>query len=205
VTGTRRRLGIFGGTFDPVHIAHLAIAEWAREDLRLDEVVFIPNRIPPHKTTFTVTSPECRLEMLQLAIAGNPYFSISTIEVNRDGPSYTVDTLRSLRQAPEYANADLFLIIGADNLIEFDQWRSADEIQKLCVLAVYPRYGIQIDKERSIYSERAILLKAPLLELASAEIRRRLTAGHSIRYLVPEPVFEYIERSSIINRNNTND
>ncbi len=197
MSGARQRIGIFGGTFDPVHIAHLAMAEWAREDLRLNKVVFIPNRIPPHKTTFAVTSPECRLEMLELATAGNPYFSISTIELDRDGPSYTVDTLRSLRQTSGFADADLFLIIGADNLVEFDQWQSAGEIQKLCVLVVYPRYGVQIEKARSIYSERAIFLKAPLLELASTEIRRRLTAGHSIRYLVPEPVFDYIELSTV--------
>ena len=197
MSGVRQRIGIFGGTFDPVHIAHLAMAEWAREDLQLDKVVFIPNRIPPHKTTFATTSPECRLEMLELAIAGNPYFSISTIELDRDGPSYTVDTLRSLRQTTDFADADLFLIIGADNLIEFDQWRSAGEIQKLCVLAVYPRHGVQVGKACSIYAERAILLKAPLLELASTEIRRRLAAGHSIRYLVPHPVFEYIERRGV--------
>jgi nicotinate-nucleotide adenylyltransferase len=178
-------------------MAHVAMAEWAREDLRLDKVVFIPNRIPPHKTTFAVTPPGCRLEMLELAIAGNPGFSISAVELDRDGPSYTVDTLRSLRQTTEYAEADLFLIIGADNLVEFAQWRNADEIQKLCVLVVYPRYGVQVDKNRSIYSERAILLKAPVIEIASSEIRRRLTAGHSIRYLVPEAVFEYIERSGV--------
>lgn len=193
----RRRIGIFGGTFDPVHIAHLAIAEWIREDLRLDKVVFVPNRLPPHKTTLTISTPESRLEMLKLATTGNPDFAISTIEFNREGPSYTVDTLRSFRQAPEYADADLFLIIGADNLVEFEQWRNADEIQNLCVLVVYPRYGVHVEKSLSNYSERAIILKAPLLDLASTEIRRRLAAGHSIRYLVPQEVYEYIERNDV--------
>jgi len=189
-----RRIGLLGGTFDPVHLAHLAIAEWTRDDLALDKIFFIPNRLPPHKAALPVSAPEHRLAMLQLAIAGNPHFAISTIELAREGPSYTIDTLRALRQEQEFADAELFWIIGTDNLVNFHKWRSPDEIQNLCVLVGYPRQGARLEKARPEYARRAIILKAPLLDLASTDIRRRAASGHSIRYLVPEPIFDYIER-----------
>lgn len=192
-----RRIGLLGGTFDPIHIAHLAMAEWARDDLRLDRVFFIPNRIPPHKASVPVSEPEQRLTMLQLAIADNPHFAVSTIELERDGPSYTVDTLRLLRQDQDFANADLFWIVGTDSLVDFHEWRLPEEILNLCVLVAYPRAGVRLERARREYVERAIILKAPLLELASTDIRRRLASGHSIRYLVPEPVFAHIERHGL--------
>jgi nicotinate-nucleotide adenylyltransferase len=192
-----KRIGLFGGTFDPVHLAHLAIAEWTRDDLALEQIIFIPNRIPPHKSPVPVTAPEHRLKMLELAIAGNPYFAISTLELNREGPSYTVETLRALRQLPEFAKADLFWIVGTDNLADFHNWHKADEIQNLCVVVAYPRQGARLAKTGSGFVERAIILKAPVLEVASTEIRRRLTLGHSIRYLVPDAVFDYIQSSGI--------
>lgn len=195
-----RRLGLFGGTFDPVHFAHLAIAEWARVDLRLEQVLFVPNQSPPHKAEVLVTSAQHRLAMLQLAIADNPHFSVCTVELEREGASYTVDTLRWLRQTPDFADATLFWILGTDSLEEFDQWHQPEAIQGLCVLAAYPRLGARPERGRRDLVERAILLKAPLIELASSDIRRRFGAGHSIRYLVPDAVRDYIERSGLYRR-----
>jgi nicotinate-nucleotide adenylyltransferase len=201
VTGMARRIGLFGGTFDPIHVAHLAIAEWTREDLGLEKVVFIPNRIPPHKTTLPVSDSEHRLRMLELAISGNPTFEISAVELQREGPSYMVDTLRAFRESADYAAADLFLIIGSDSLASFHEWHKAGDIQHLCVLVAYPRVGARLEKLRTPFTERAILLKAPLLELASSDIRKRLSSGRSIRYLVPEPVHDYIQRKGIYKSN----
>jgi nicotinate-nucleotide adenylyltransferase len=195
------RIGLFGGTFDPIHLGHLAIAEWTRDDLGLDKVFFIPNRLPPHKTATPIGEVEHRLKMLELAVAGNPRFALSTIELAREGPSYTLDTLRAFRRLPEFAGADFFLIIGTDNLASFHEWHKADEIQSLCVLVAYPRLGARVEKVRSGYAERAIILKAPLLELASSDIRRRLATGHSIRYMVPEQVYDYIERYRVYKSN----
>lgn len=192
-----RRIGLFGGTFDPIHVAHLVVAEWARVDLRLDIIFFIPNRIPPHKTPMQPCKPEDRRAMLNLAIADNPHFAVCTVELERDGPSYTVETLRLLRQDAQFAGADLFWIVGADNLVEFRQWREPQEIQNLCVLVVYPRLGVRLDRAQREYIERTIILKAPILEVASTDIRRRLLAGCSVRYLVPDPVIAYIENHGL--------
>lgn len=196
-----RRIGLFGGTFDPVHLGHLAIAEWTRDELGLEKVIFIPNRIPPHKTVLPITEAAHRLKMLELAIASNPHFAISTIELAREGPSYTLHTLHALRALPEFADASFYWIIGTDNLVSFQDWHKADEIQNLCVLVAYPRKGAQLEKTPSRYSERAIILHAPLLELASTDIRRRHAAGHSIRYLVPEAVLEYMDQFGIYKGN----
>ncbi len=192
-----RRIGLFGGTFDPIHLAHLAMAEWTRDELDLEQIVFIPNRTPPHKTAVPISPPEHRQAMVELAIAGNLYFTVSTIELAREGPSYTIDTLRALRQDAAFAGADLFCIIGADSLASFHEWREPREIQRLCVLVAYPRVGVRLDKANGEVVSRTIILDAPLLELASSDIRLRHAAGHSIRYLVPDAVADYIERAGL--------
>jgi nicotinate-nucleotide adenylyltransferase len=196
-----RRIGLLGGTFDPIHLGHLAMAEWTRDELDLEQIIFIPNRTPPHKTTAPISSPEHRLAMVEGAIAGNPYFAVSTIELAREGPSYTIDTLRALRQNADFAGADLFWIIGADSLASFHEWREPREIQRLCVLVAYPRSGVRLEKASDEVVSRAIILDAPLLELASSSIRLRHEAGHSIRYLVPDAVADYIERVGLYQKN----
>src|SRR5262245_2126017 len=132
------RLGIFGGTFDPVHLGHLIVAEAARLEAELDRVFFVLSPRPPHKNVVELTPFPHRLALLNLALADNPYFAVSTLELERPGASYTVDTLRQLKSMPDYAEADLHLIIGMDSLAAFAEWREPEAIIQLARLLVYP-------------------------------------------------------------------
>ena len=187
-------VGILGGTFDPVHIAHLAIAEEAREALGLDRIVFIPAAMPPHKVDRPVSDPQHRMAMLELAIADNPAFEASPIELGRTGPSYTVDTLEALATD----GADLVLILSAEAYRELRTWHRPDRILELARLAVVPRDGFP-DANRSLLAEhfpgfedRATFLTAPRLRLSASELRERAANGRSLRYLVPDAVAAYI-------------
>lgn len=193
------RLGIFGGTFDPVHWGHLLLAECCREQARLDEVWFVPAGTPPHKRQRRLADARCRLEMLELAVAGHELFRVSRIEIERPGVSYTVDTLRILRQ--ELPGAELFLILGADSIEELHTWREAGEICRLAfpLVARRPGHSIQAAPElvQAVGEQRwqAIVeaaVEMPMIEISSSDIRSRVAAGKSIRYRVPRPVEEYI-------------
>ncbi|MCS7237330.1 MAG: nicotinate-nucleotide adenylyltransferase [Thermoguttaceae bacterium] len=193
------RLGVFGGTFDPVHWGHLLLAECCREQANLDEVWFIPASTPPHKRQRRLTDARFRVEMLELAVAGHPKFRVSKMEIERGGVSYTIDTLRALRQ--DYPDAQLFLILGADSIEELHTWRDAKEICQVALPLVARRPGHEIraapEFVEQIGGERwqAILAAAvemPLVEISSSDIRRRVSAGKSIRYRVPRSVEEYI-------------
>lgn len=187
---TARKLGIFGGTFDPIHLGHLIVAETAREALGLEQVLFMLAPQPPHKLTQTLTPWPHRLAMVQEALADHPHFAISTLEIQRAGPSYTVDTLRALQQLPEFAPAQFFLIIGQDSMSHLQTWREPETIRRLATVAVYPRH-----EKREIETplpENCLRLEAPIIAISSSEIRRRVTAQKSIRYLVPECVRHYI-------------
>lgn len=196
--------GIFGGTFDPPHMGHLILAELARSALRLNEVVFIPAAQPPHKLDEEFSDVRHRLEMTRLAIAGNEHFSLSTIEVDRGGPSYTVDTLRTLRQ--EWGETvDIYFIIGADSLVEFPSWHRPEEILEMCRLAVVRRPGIDIDfdaLERQLpgIEDRTYFVPAPLIEISSTKVREQVAADRSIRYLVPRAVERYIYQQGLYRR-----
>lgn len=185
------QLGIFGGTFDPVHLGHLIVAEMARDELQLQRVLFVPAAQPPHKQAHALTSWQHRLAMLQIALTEHAAFETSNLELQRPGPSYTVDTLRALHRLPEFAHAQIHLIIGQDSLAAFRTWREPDAILALARLAVYPR-----SESRSRDASAAHLphhrLNAPVLEISSSDIRRRVRDRLSIRYLVPEGVREYI-------------
>ncbi len=189
------RVGIFGGTFDPIHNGHLAIAQTAINELPLDRVLFIPAAIPPHKLNQEISSAEIRLELVKLAVADNPQFEISTIELDRDGPSYMVDTVRQLKT--EHPEWDLYLIIGADNLLGFHEWRQPDEILRFCRLAVYPRYESDIQNVPKELLNRCVIFKAPRMEISSSYIRRLVYEGKSIRYLVPDCIDDYIRRKQL--------
>lgn len=193
--------GIFGGTFDPPHTGHLILAELARSLLRLSEVVFIPAAHPPHKMDEEFAEATHRLEMTRRAIAGNERFSLSTIEQGHDGPSYTVETLRQLRQ--EWGETvDIYFIIGADSLVDFPTWYKPAEILDMCRLAVVRRPGVEIDfeaLERQLpgIEDRTYFVPAPLIEISSTKVRERVAAGRSIRYLVPRAVEEYINQHGL--------
>lgn len=187
---------MFGGTFDPIHIGHLHLAEWAREQLALDRVLFVPAAQPPHKLGFAVTEARQRLDMVGLAIAGNPAFDIATLEIDRAGVSFTADTLREL--ATSFPHDEWHLLIGADSLAEFPTWREPEEILRLAKLIIIPRHGSAIPPREQwatpllAAAERVYLLDAPLLDISSRLLRRRVSEGKSIRYLVPAGVAAYI-------------
>ena len=187
-------VGILGGTFDPVHIAHLAIAEEAREAMGLAKVLFIPAALPPHKVDRPVTDAEHRMAMVELAIADNPAFEASRIELGRTGPSYTVDTLETLAAD----GAEPVLILSAEAFRELRTWHRPERILELARLAVVPRDGFP-DANRSYLAEhfpgfedRATFLTAPRLRLSASELRDRAANGRSLRYLVPDAVAGYI-------------
>jgi len=189
------RIGVFGGTFDPIHNGHLCIAEEARCSLALAEVLFIPARISPFKTNQASTSAEDRLAMVQLAIADNPAFRVERLEIDRPGPSYTIDTLRILHR--QRTNCELYLVLGSDSLASLASWREARALPGLARIAVYPRPGVCPDLERleqDLPGLQAALIEldAVQLNLSATAIRQRVQAGRSIRYLVPAAVEDYI-------------
>ena len=192
--GLSGRWGILGGTFDPIHHAHLAIAEQAREELDLAGVLFVPAGIPAHKSDRAITPPAHRVAMVELAIAGNPCFQLSRIEVDRTGVSYAVDTLASLhRESP-----DLVFILSTEALLGLPSWREPSRILELCRLAVVPRLGHRspgrpwLAEHFPGQEDRVVYLEGPELGNSATDIRRRASMGRSIRYLVPDPVAEYV-------------
>ena len=193
---TTYRLGIFGGTFDPVHIGHLAAAERVREDARLDAVVFMPAGVPVFKLDKKVSACEDRLAMCRLATAGNPFFDASDIEVRRAGNTYTYETLRELR-AHYPANVELFFIAGADAIITLGKWRNAVELTQLAHFIAMTRPGYsQEEAKRSVYVDGKRLdvdfLEVPGLNISSSYVRDCVADNRTIRYIVPDAVREYI-------------
>jgi nicotinate-nucleotide adenylyltransferase len=188
-----KRIGIFGGTFDPPHNGHIAIAEEAMKQLSLDIIYFVPAYLPPHKLQHYSMTAKHRLTMVQLAIDGHKGFEVSTIELRRRGISYTVDTLKAFRRY--FPNADLILIIGADNLEQFQSWKSPKVILRLACLAVYKRKGFnQSLKKQNIAFQ---LIKGQLLQVSSTEIRKRLMKGLIVSKLIPRLIERYIKRHSL--------
>lgn len=188
--------GVFGGTFDPIHVAHLAVAEAARDTYGLRRVLFVPAREPPHKPGRSITPVAHRLAMVEAAIAGNAGFKISRIEVDRPGPSYTIDTLMTLRQADP--GGHLALILSAESFAELPTWHRADGILELADLIVAPREGyLAVDtkvvgRDVALNDTRVAHLDGPRIRLSASEIRERAGDGRSIRYLVPDAVAAYI-------------
>jgi nicotinate-nucleotide adenylyltransferase len=187
------RLGVFGGTFDPPHLGHLALAEWAREQLGLSRVLFVPAGQPPHKRGRRVTPARHRLAMTRLAVRGHPAFAVSAIEARRRGPSFTVETLRALRR--RFPRAELWLLVGADSLNELHTWRAPQEIVALSRLAVAARPGARrAPASAGRRPPRAVRLENPGIAVSSSALRSRSAAGASLRYLVPDAVAAYIRR-----------
>lgn len=195
VTARPAQIGLLGGTFDPVHLAHLRLGEEAAEQLGLDRVLFVLAPRPWRKADRRITATEHRLTMLRLAIADNPRFAVSTIELDRPGPTYTADTLQALRD--ELDPASLHFILGTDALNDLPNWQRPDAILRLARLAVAARTGGSLPEPAVLDSRVPGLgnverLQMPRLAISSTEIRRKAAAGRSIRYLVPNAVAEYI-------------
>ena len=194
------RLGVFGGTFDPVHTGHLIIAEDARAALSLDEILFVPAGEPWFKSYRRITPAHHRLAMARLAIRNNPHFSVSDMEIRREGPSYTIDTLSELRH--NRPNADLFVILGIDALREIDRWRHPRRLFQMATVVGMARPGASLDP--SVLnaaipgaSDRLRLIPGALIDISGTDIRRRATARQSIRYRVPPAVAQYIRAHSL--------
>ncbi len=210
------RIGIFGGTFNPIHIGHLLLAETAREALSLDRVVFIPTRQPPHKSAAHLLAGPVRVELIRLAVRDHPAFVASDIELQRDGPSYSIETVKALRQ--QLPKAALFLLIGQDMLSV--RWLAWEELKRLCTIVVAHRSldaGPGLSRDPCSGSSRARRsrvegrpgsptarrqkgikwLEMPHIDIASSDIRKRLASRRSIRYLVPPAVERYIRQHGL--------
>ena len=191
------RVGVLGGTFDPIHIGHLVAAEEVRAQLGLDRVVFVPAGLPPHKLTDDVSQVDHRLAMVKLAIASNPYFTVSRVDIDRFGPCYTVDTIELLRDEWGSPDVELYFIMGSDSLADILTWRKPERLIRLCRLAVMERPGYRVDMdelERLLpgITSRVHFINSPQLDISSTDIQRRVREGLPIKYQVPEAVEDYI-------------
>lgn len=186
-------VGIFGGTFDPIHFGHLITAQSLLEKRKLDKIIFIPAYISPHKIKYDYSAPEHRYKMTEIAISSNPSFDISSFEIDRDDISYTFNTLVEL--SAQYESMEL--IIGFDNLVNFDTWYKADEILKIAKLVVLKRtYDKEIKKPNEYFSN-AVFVDSPTIELSSTDIRERIKNRLPIDYLVPKAVNDYIRDNNL--------
>jgi len=197
------RIGVFGGSFDPVHMGHLTIAQDAVEQLELDRLIFVPAAVPPHKQEKTLADGQQRFEMLQLATESNLSFEVSDMELQRGGVSYTVDTMKQIQF--EHPGAELFFIVGLDSLTILHSWKNVEQLLEMCTVVPFARGGedpakvaeqIQLSK---VWKTRLLerMIRIHEVEISASEIRMRLAEGLSIRYLVPPEVEMYIAEHGI--------
>ncbi len=195
-------IGVLGGTFDPVHNGHMIVAEETRAQLNLAEVFFVPAGQPYLKEGSPISAAEHRVQMVCLAIAAYPYFKLSTMEIERAGPTYTVDTMAEL-QTQLGAGDELFFILGWDNLTQLPRWKEPSRLIKMCRLVAVPRSGYPLPDLDSLeavipgLSQSLILLSKPEVDIDATEIRNRVAHGLSIDHLVPETVEEYIRQHKL--------
>jgi nicotinate-nucleotide adenylyltransferase len=210
-----QRLGILGGTFNPIHLGHLAAAEEVRDRLKLEKVLFIPAFIPPHKNDEVMPSAVQRQEMVRLAVKGNAHFSVSDIEIRRGGRSYTIDTIEALRQA--HPGSELYFLTGLDSFLEIRTWKDWERLMTLCSFVVLSREGCRFsniaqlgfldvpeielsaldarEKDRVVIAAGSVpvyLERIPFYDISSTDIRTRVREGRSIKYHLPEAVEHYI-------------
>jgi len=188
------RMGIYGGSFDPVHYGHLLLAECAREQLELAKVLFVPAATAPHKQGQEATPAKARMEMLELAIGGHSAFEVSALEIERGGLSYTVDTLEAL--TGHYPDAELVLLVGADTLADLPNWKDPEKVVALARIGVVERVGIAI-QAAALPDAELLRVTMPLVDLSSREIRARTARGESIRYRTPRGVEQYIAAAGL--------
>jgi nicotinate-nucleotide adenylyltransferase len=188
------KLGLLGGMFDPIHLGHLRAAEIVRESLALDEVVFVPTGVPPHRDRPRAAGLD-RYAMVALATAGDRAFVPSDIELRGDGPSYTVETVATLRE--RHPTADVVLIVGSDNLPMIAEWREPQRLLEMCTVAVVERPGTPPGSAGQVPPERLHRVEGTALPIASRDLRERIRAGRSVRHLVPDGVADYIEKRAL--------
>ena len=193
------KVGVLGGTFDPMHCGHLRAAEVARDELALETVLFVPAANPPHKPGRGVTGASARVSMLELALADEIGFELSNIEIERGGPSYTIETLDELqRRQPD---AEYWFITGSDAFLDIGTWKDWETLLGRYTFAVHERPGVDLEKASravaSSFHQRIVFLRREMLNVSSTEIRRSVRDGHSIRFLVPKAVDDYIRRNRL--------
>ncbi|SFS69562.1 nicotinate-nucleotide adenylyltransferase [Marininema halotolerans] len=192
-----KRIGIFGGTFDPIHIGHLIMAEQARVAEDLEEIWFVPANIPPHKQGPMVDAKH-RLAMVEKAVMDHPFFFVSRVEFNRDGPSYTVDTLISLGDT--YPNDEFYLIMGADMVLHLSKWHRVEEILNRVSIIGLLRPGYALDQRQlssNIKNRLTLVNEGVKVDISSSHLRERLIQGKSVRYLIPDSVRLYLEENHL--------
>ncbi len=190
------KVGIIGGTFDPVHLGHLICADFIRENKKLDKIIFLPAAIPPHKTDKKISLNQYRLAMLRMALKDNPYFEISEYEIRKGGISYTIDTVRHFKQNSG-DDAEYFLIIGADNLLDLENWKEPGTLLREVRVLVLKRPGIDVSKAEQRFIQRVTFIDSPVIEISSSDIRRRIKEHTSIKYLVPKNIEKYIYKKGM--------
>ena len=196
----KRRVGIMGGTFDPIHYGHLRAADDACAAFELSEVIFVPTGQPPHKSGQVVSSASQRYIMTVLATIDCPYFSVSRIEIDRTGKSYTIDTLKSLRVMPQYEDTEFYFITGLDAVLDIVSWKNPQEVTELCKFVAVSRYGYTHKRMEELPEElrmKIIPLEIPLLARSSTELRDRVRRNWSIRFLVPPNVDDFIRKNGL--------
>jgi nicotinate-nucleotide adenylyltransferase len=186
------KIGLFGGTFDPVHVGHLIIAETISSDFLLDRVFFIPAAVPPHKNGNWISPSDRRLEMLKLVIEDHTRFELSDVEIKRGGISYTIDTVRWFQESASWRGAVFYLIIGSDSLYDIKNWKHPEKILSSIQVLVIERPGFERGKIEEKYSKHVQWVSVPQMQISSTEIRKRVREKKSIRYWVPRKVETYI-------------
>lgn len=195
-----RRIGIMGGTFDPIHYGHLRAADEAHAAFGLSEVIFVPTGQPPHKTGERISSADKRFMMTVLATVDCPYFSVSRIEIDKTGKSYTIDTLRQLKSLPEYLDTEFYFITGLDAVLDIVSWKNPEEIMSLCKFVAVSRHGYTHTRMEELPEDlrsAIIPLEIPLLAISSTGLRERVRKERSIRFLVPPSVEHFIRKYSL--------
>lgn len=188
----KRKIGLFGGTFDPIHTGHLIVAEIIRDALDLEKVFFIPVKRHPFKDNDFIAHDDHRYRMIQLAISDNKHLAVSDIELKSDGISYTVETIEKIRNEYPEERWDIYFLMGMDNLNQLHRWREPETLVKMCKVVVFSRPGFEPRKEAQKFLDSVQIIPTPLLEISSTQIRNRIKQAQTVRYLVPPRVESYI-------------
>ncbi len=191
------KICLFGGTFDPPHIGHLLIAQTICEAENFDKIIFIPALIPPHKQTSPLTPVHLRIEMLKSAVASNPRFEISDIEIQRGGVSYSIDTIRQIKTDMGLKSENVFFLIGSDTLGQFHRWKDPEKILDECQVIVALRPGFKPSEIKSWILSKVQFANIPRIEISSTTIRKRWRENKTIRYMVTQPVWEFINKHNL--------
>lgn len=199
-----KRIGIIGGTFDPIHYGHLIAAQWAKESFALDKVIFMPAGSPPHKLNNNVLAAEHRYIMALLATNDQPSFEVSSMEIKREGPSYTIDTINELHRLYNDKDTQILFITGADSILNLHTWKRYEDLLRKCFFIAVTRGGYntlklykRIEELQRIYGKRIYNIEIPSVGISSTELRKRISNNKSVKYLLPYMVEEYIKKNKL--------